>query len=38
MGVERVKRLFNWDKAAGQTADYYREAIESQGKNKIKVG
>jgi len=38
MGVERVKRLFNWDNAAGQTADYYREAIESQVKNKIKVG
>lgn len=35
-GVERVKRLFNWDNAAGQTADYYREAIESQIK--IKVG
>ena len=35
-GVERVKRLFNWDNAATQTADYYREAIESQIK--IKVG
>jgi glycosyltransferase involved in cell wall biosynthesis len=38
MGVERVKRLFNWDNAARQTADYYKEAIESQAKNKIKVG
>jgi glycosyltransferase involved in cell wall biosynthesis len=37
-GAERVKRLFNWDNAATQTADYYREAIGSQGKNKMKVG
>jgi len=35
-GMERVKRLFNWDNAARQTADYYREAIESQVT--IKVG
>jgi len=38
MGEQRVKRLFNWDNAARQTADYYGEAIESQVKNKIKVG
>jgi len=38
MGEERVKRLFNWDNAARQTADYYREAVDSQVKNKIKVG
>jgi len=38
MGKERVKRLFNWDNAARQTADYYREAIDSQAKIKIKVG
>jgi glycosyltransferase involved in cell wall biosynthesis len=36
MGIARVRRLFNWDRAAEQTADYYREAIESQVK--IKVG
>ena len=35
-GAERVKRLFNWDNAARQTADYYLEAIESQVA--IKVG
>jgi glycosyltransferase involved in cell wall biosynthesis len=29
-GKERVGRLFNWDNTARQTADYYREAIESQ--------
>jgi len=29
-GKERVARLFNWDNAAKQTADYYREAIEAQ--------
>jgi glycosyltransferase involved in cell wall biosynthesis len=29
-GKERVARLFNWDSAAKQTADYYREAIEAQ--------
>ena len=29
-GKERVKRLFNWDNTAKQTADYYREAIEAQ--------
>jgi len=34
-GVERVRRLFNWDRAAEQTADYYREAIESQVKLKV---
>jgi len=38
MGKERVKRLFNWDNAARQTADYYREAIDGQAKIKIKVG
>jgi glycosyltransferase involved in cell wall biosynthesis len=30
MGVERVRRLFNWENTARQTADYYREAVESQ--------
>jgi len=37
-GVERVTRLFNWDTAAAQTADYYREAIGSRSNNKVKVG
>jgi len=30
MGRERVLKLFNWDNAAEQTAEYYREAIEHQ--------
>lgn len=30
MGKERVRRLFNWDNTAQQTADYYQEAIEAQ--------
>ena len=30
MGAERVRRLFNWENTARQTADYYREAVESQ--------
>lgn len=29
-GKERVRRLFTWDNTAKQTADYYREAIDSQ--------
>lgn len=35
-GKERVKRLFNWDNTAKQTADYYREAIEAQVR--VKTG
>jgi glycosyltransferase involved in cell wall biosynthesis len=30
MGAERVRRLFNWESTARQTADYYREAVELQ--------
>jgi len=30
MGAERVRRLFNWENTARQTADYYREAVELQ--------
>jgi glycosyltransferase involved in cell wall biosynthesis len=36
MGKERVARLFNWDNAAKETADVYRDAIEKQAH--IKVG
>jgi len=36
MGIARVRKLFNWDRTAEQTADYYREAIDNQVK--IKVG
>jgi glycosyltransferase involved in cell wall biosynthesis len=36
VGKERVRRLFNWDNTAKQTADYYREAIESQAQ--VKAG
>jgi glycosyltransferase involved in cell wall biosynthesis len=35
-GKERVKRLFNWDNTAQQTADYYKEAIEAQAQ--VKTG
>jgi glycosyltransferase involved in cell wall biosynthesis len=35
-GKERVRRLFNWDNTAKQTADYYMEAIEAQ--RQIKTG
>jgi glycosyltransferase involved in cell wall biosynthesis len=36
LGKERVARLFNWDNAAKETAEVYREAIEKQAH--IKVG
>lgn len=36
LGRERVARLFNWDNAARETAEVYREAIETQAQ--IKVG
>ena len=35
MGAERVRRLFNWEKTARQTADYYREAVESQAAHAL---
>lgn len=36
LGKERVTRLFNWDNAAAQTAEVYRDAVEKQAY--IKVG
>lgn len=36
LGRERALNLFNWDNTAKETADYYREAIESQGR--VKAG
>jgi glycosyltransferase involved in cell wall biosynthesis len=35
-GKARVARLFNWDNAAKETADVYRDAIEKQAH--VKVG
>ncbi|MCX6005281.1 MAG: glycosyltransferase family 1 protein, partial [Chloroflexi bacterium] len=35
-GRERVRRLFNWDNAAKETADCYQEAIQSQ--TRVKAG
>jgi glycosyltransferase involved in cell wall biosynthesis len=36
LGKERVARLFNWDNAAKETAEVYRDAIEKQAH--VKVG
>jgi len=35
MGRKRVDELFNWDRAARETADYYREAIAVQAPSGV---
>jgi len=35
LGKERVARLFNWDNAAKETAEVYRDAIEKQAYMKV---